>query len=319
MFKKLYYGTYAKNALIYNKLDEIVHAFGKENIELVLLKGCLLAENVYKDIGQRPMGDFDILIQKENLNKAHRILINLGYKKLYDKNKFIEKLQLVYNWGYLRDNQLLELHWDILTPHSIYSVNIQEFFSTKQKVRISNLKAFMFAPEFLLMHLCLHLNHNIHGGGIRLSWYVDIKKTCQIFYNEINWETLVLKCDSYKINEPVLNNLFISFKYFNAKIPEYLFKNGSFEQFEQLFLQLYKFGIQKKAFVSDLNYFKKIKQISGFANKIRFLWGSLFPSSEYLKIKYQTKFRYSEYLYYPVEMFLLIKKVSLSIFMTIIK
>ncbi|MBT3209660.1 MAG: nucleotidyltransferase family protein [Bacteroidetes bacterium] len=313
-FKKQYYATLAKNTLIYNKLDEIISEFRKEDIELVLLKGCLLAETVYNDIGQRPMGDFDILIEKKNLEKSYIILTKLGYKKLHNKNEFIEKLQLTYNYGYVKDMQLLELHWDLLPPHCIHSINIDDFFSTKQKIKISNSETYMFAPEFLLIHLCLHLSRNFGAGGVRLCWYVDIKKTSEIFKSTINWDVLLEKSNTFSITNIVLSHLFIAYKYFDTEIPAHLFANKNFNNVEQLFLKLYSLGVQKKLAKTDLSYYKKVMHIEGFLNKIRFLMGNLFPSVDYIKSKYSIKSNLYAYFFYPIEIFLLIKKVKINLF-----
>src|SRR3972149_9363372 len=64
---------------MFKSLYEVLEVFHKAGIKVILLKGSHLAQFVYQDIGVRPMGDIDILVRKDDLQKAETLLLQMGY------------------------------------------------------------------------------------------------------------------------------------------------------------------------------------------------------------------------------------------------
>ena len=71
--------TIARNIIIYDELDKILSAFNSSRIKTILLAGAALGTTVYDNIGQRPMGDIDLLIKPEDKQSMEESLENLGY------------------------------------------------------------------------------------------------------------------------------------------------------------------------------------------------------------------------------------------------
>jgi len=71
-----------RNLTILNEVKQISQLFHTNNIDHVFLKGsALLAANYYDDLGARMIGDIDILVAPNQLQKAHDLLIKEGYKE----------------------------------------------------------------------------------------------------------------------------------------------------------------------------------------------------------------------------------------------
>ena len=68
--EKMYYSNLARNMLLYDELSKILTAFKKAGIDTIVLKGAFLAEEIYKNIGLRPMSDIDLLIKREGFAKG---------------------------------------------------------------------------------------------------------------------------------------------------------------------------------------------------------------------------------------------------------
>src|SRR3990172_9201402 len=77
--KKAYHGNIARNMFLYAELRNIVNAFQSAGLKVIALKGAALAGIVYRDAGLRPMMDLDLLVRKEDLGIAQRIMTDLHY------------------------------------------------------------------------------------------------------------------------------------------------------------------------------------------------------------------------------------------------
>jgi hypothetical protein len=67
------------NTIRIRLLGEIVEAFARRNLPLLLLKGSALAPLVYPEPGLRAMRDIDLLVRERDLAESGAILARLGY------------------------------------------------------------------------------------------------------------------------------------------------------------------------------------------------------------------------------------------------
>lgn len=73
--KKEYQWSLARNMILFDELGRVLEAFNEAGIDVIVLKGAALAQTIYPDIALRPMGDVDLLVKKEGLEKAENLLI----------------------------------------------------------------------------------------------------------------------------------------------------------------------------------------------------------------------------------------------------
>lgn len=69
-----------RNRDVAGQLDEILAECAAEKIDVVVLKGALLAAMAYPEPGLRPMNDIDLLFRPSDLARAGRLLERLGYE-----------------------------------------------------------------------------------------------------------------------------------------------------------------------------------------------------------------------------------------------
>lgn len=79
VLEKIYYSNLARNMLLYDELSKVLSAFKTAEIDVIVLKGVFLAEQIYKNIGLRPMSDIDLLVKEKDLQKAKVELNKLMY------------------------------------------------------------------------------------------------------------------------------------------------------------------------------------------------------------------------------------------------
>ena len=77
-FAKVFRQTLAQNLLFFEVTRGVLEAFRKERITVMPLKGILFASRCYENIGVRPQTDVDVLVRDDDLDRAHRLLIEQG-------------------------------------------------------------------------------------------------------------------------------------------------------------------------------------------------------------------------------------------------
>ena len=76
-----YYLTVRFNLKLIHDLKEVLQQLNKKHIKVVLLQGIRLLQQIYKDIGLRPLTDIDLWILPESRDAVHEVLIRLGFEK----------------------------------------------------------------------------------------------------------------------------------------------------------------------------------------------------------------------------------------------
>ena len=126
--------NYNRNKELIKEVKIISKTFEENNIKYVFLKGAAgLISNIYENIGDRMVGDIDILILKSQIDKAHKLMVKDGYKPLVDKI-FFKK----YNRHLVRQVNpkklfAIELHKNLL-KFKVKNCSEDEFFKNIKKI-----------------------------------------------------------------------------------------------------------------------------------------------------------------------------------------
>ena len=213
--KKSYDDIVVRNMYIYATLARLLPLFTQQGIKCIVLKGAMLADTVYGDIGLRPMQDIDLLFNKKDVSRVISILSELGYQ--HEGSKLPEHyLDRHHHITYTHpDTDIpIEVHWHIahdrhpgrlrLTDADL----IEAWFERARPVTLSNIETWSLCPSDLLFHLCLHfLKHRVApSGGIfvtsaGLLQLVDMARVINYYDDEMDWEQLCRQAEKYKITD----------------------------------------------------------------------------------------------------------------------
>jgi hypothetical protein len=103
--QSFYYQTLSFNLQLMRELKEVLHLLNEKKIRVVLLQGVDLLQQVYDDIGLRPMLDIDLWVLPEDYNSLIGILISRGYQRdpiypnIYRKGSTIFDLHTHFLWA----------------------------------------------------------------------------------------------------------------------------------------------------------------------------------------------------------------------------
>ncbi len=262
----------AFGAYIYKDLQQDGHikgiksAFNQHGIDHIFLKGSRL-KHLYPSTYMRAMGDIDIIVRKNDFEKAIHELSALDYKQVG---------AITHHHSFLGvDDSEIELHQSLVSDFDwTQGILLNRVWDVSKSIHQHQ---FQMEPEFEYTYLLLHLYRHLKQTGIGLRSLLDlyIFKQNNTFddkkLNDYLVETNMLKFDR---NVTHMNQIIVNQKPMNKteqKMIEYIIKSG----------------IHGKG--SDYDYFlprRVSAQEDKGVSKVRYFFGQLFPSRKHLQETY---------------------------------
>ena len=172
-----------RNVTLLEEIKDISTVLDAHNINHVFLKGCaLLAGGFYKDLGERMIGDMDILVASDQIEKAFEIVTSQGYSKSITFNYNTKNFRHLDRQVHEDKFAAIELHKSVLNDRCAHLINTNSILSTKtivNGVAIPN-------QDYLIRSIILAYQINSYGS----------------YYNTVHlkyvYDCLVLNLDSNK-------------------------------------------------------------------------------------------------------------------------
>ncbi|WP_418909838.1 nucleotidyltransferase family protein [Bacillus pinisoli] len=174
------------------EMSIISSLFTKKNIPLIVLKGPVLAQDLYGDISLRTSSDLDVLVPIKQLECAEEILSKRGYIK----NDYIKTVLNDWRWRHHHVTYVhpqkkvkVELHWR-LNPGPAKEPSFSELWNRKRVSTITKEPIYILGKEDLFFFLS---THGARHAWSRLRWLLDIR---QLLERDLDWNfiyTLFMK------------------------------------------------------------------------------------------------------------------------------
>ena len=160
-----YRQTLVANTLLMRNLGQLLPALADVGVRPIVLKGALLANVYYPDLGARPMGDLDLLIRPEESTAVQQVFTTMGFAAHGE-------------WGvegavYFRNAQ--GVVFDVHDRFTLYPPEMRDGITTE--VAMPSLAGQMvkcWEPNALLVHLLVHLWGHRSLAGLILGWLLDL-------------------------------------------------------------------------------------------------------------------------------------------------
>ena len=165
--QSFYYSAARLNLRLLYDLKEILQKLNQSKTRVVLLQGIHLLQQLYKDIGLRPLTDIDLWVMPENFAAVESTLVQLGYQNdpLYPKT-------------FRRDSTIIDVNTHILWADRIKSrrfimtASQEDIYKNCDVIDVDGKQAGCLSRVDQILYLSLHaFKHNLN----RLISLVDIK------------------------------------------------------------------------------------------------------------------------------------------------
>ncbi len=267
-----------------HELRQVLTALADGGVQPLLMKGTPLAYLIYPNPTLRPRCDTDLLFSIADRENAIHILTALGYQFPNAVSGNFVRLQATCikkeKNGFVHQ---LDLHWKISNqPYFAGILLYKELIKNALPVPELGPHAHTLALTDALLFACLHrAGHIADGEGNRLIWLYDIHLLCKaLTANEL--EYFIAKAKAHRVTSLCLDTLQQTQLRFHTKLPD------------ATLTQLRSFSSQPEPSAhylqkSRLAQFKcNLVLLPTIMDKLAYINETLFPSQNYMLIKYKT-------------------------------
>lgn len=303
-----YYYTAIRNLFLLDELSRVLCELGSEKVDVIVLKGAGLAEAIYRNIALRPMNDLDLLVQRDDLPSAFRVLSALGYAPcsvdLHDgaAAKYENEVML-HKPGDIET--FVEVHWSLFdSPFYQRTLPMDWFWKTALPAQIGGAPAWVLGCEAQVLHLCGHLLLH-HSGEDRqqLRWLHDVAEVIALYQTRIDWEQVLDRAQACNLVLPLQQTLARVADEWRVPIPRDVLKR----------LRALRPSHDERRVFAELTaehrsvarrFYADLAAMPDWRQWLRFAWSNLLPSRSYIQHRYHVRHPALVPLYYPYRWFL---------------
>lgn len=252
--KTLFY--YANRVTLLNEITDILK---EESIPYFLVKGFTVAR-LYPIPALRTMGDIDFVVHKDDKERVHTILLNLGFECHSQYN---------HEWQYFKNKMEIELHHNLLYDEATTFHNHMTFINNCWDYVYANELDWNFHFIFLLLHLHKHIRHS--GAGFRQ--FMDLAVIIQQIHT-LDWNWIYTTLSNLNLDETAKIWFGLIAVWFDIHAPEAvqlsdsqihevtkkIFANGVFGFHDKENLDNYKFNAIYNAKYPQLKMLQRVVQ-----------------------------------------------------------
>lgn len=186
----------AQNLHRLRELLGLLSLFQAHGLTAAPFKGPMIAATVYGNMALREFRDLDLLVPQHEVWKARDLLLGQGYRPwLPPMNPGQETVFLQYEHAYTMIHEargiVIDLHWAITRRYMALPLNSANLWPRLQPKTLGNREVLSFAPEELLLILCVHGAKHLWAG---LAWICDVAALLARCPN-LAWEQLIRQAE----------------------------------------------------------------------------------------------------------------------------
>lgn len=287
LLRDAYLKTGIANWLVFRELRRLLTSFDAEQVPAIQLKGCALANWLYPDPALRPLGDLDLLIPSDRLERADRLLRSLGYAPRLELDEGFQTRfsnEQTYTRGGAPPIQL-DLHWHIFgARYYATHVPIEWFWQRAMPIDWDERQALIFAPESQFLHLATHLRLQ-HGRQLRLIWSHDLALMLSQYGSALDWSDVETAARAFRLTLSLRQAIQQATELWGVRAPVETMRRiatvrPGWKERALLEARTMKNGSGAQLVIDTLGQ-------PGLASKTAYTLGKVFPGKEFMQRRYR--------------------------------
>jgi hypothetical protein len=147
-----------------NELERLLRDFQYLGVDVLPLKGPVLALELYGDVALRSCNDLDLLVRRGDFARCEALLLERGYLPLGPLSE--------HDRRFVRDGLLVELHFELASPRD-FPLDVDGIWSRSRPNDFRGLPVRAMSDADLVLFLCAH---GLKHGFSRLIWILDVAR-----------------------------------------------------------------------------------------------------------------------------------------------
>jgi len=202
--RRAYYAAAGDAELHQRELTHVLRQLNDQRIQVVVFKGAALAYGVYPDPACRTMGDIDLWMAGEDIERARQALREMGYESFRKPDRPPALMALFQGEiGLHHSDQgygLVELHWGVFPGEWLRRVAAIDVDAVRHRIvrtRLVGEAAHILAPEDAIVQSALHtvVNHQLSMSPLRAL--VDIALLAR--HTPIDWTVILQRARTWRV------------------------------------------------------------------------------------------------------------------------
>ena len=196
------YRAEASNLILYRELGRLLERSAGSGLNPpVLLKGGALASSLYEEIGHRPMGDIDVFIPREDLDRWLELAGKASFRRLSPEMSPGLDRAIHYHValaGGTESEASIEIHYGLIAGESDWRAPDPRWFlerteqwrpppSVLATSSSSSFKGRQLDPTAHLLYLSAHAMLQHGGASARMIWFYDIHLLLSRWGGRVRW------------------------------------------------------------------------------------------------------------------------------------
>lgn len=276
-----------------NVLADLLGAFDRAGVRVLMLKGTALAYDFYRTPAERSRGDSDILITAADLPRARAVLTDRGFSHPKGDPGLNEEVRLQETWlKQTSDGQTheVDLHWSALNSQVLADlISFEDGWTRSRPLPRLGLSARGLPIDLALLVACIHraqhvlnpyfMDDQAYYNGDRLIWLWDI----HLLVSRLDlpgWNAFLRACDEAGVAAAVIPGLEECARLLGSSLPPEAMARLSAATADTLAARYLLAGNRVERALADL------RAARGKGGRLGYLWGQLFPPEKFMRARY---------------------------------
>jgi putative nucleotidyltransferase-like protein len=190
-----------------------------EGLDVIVLKGPVLAERVYPQPALRPFSDLDLLVRADDRFRADAVLRAHGLRRVADDHSW--EFDLTWDGATLYEapsGVRVDLHWALLTePRFAWSPDESGVWERSVPIMVMETMGRGLGREDHLLYLAAHLAVHHALSGLLHVW--DVALLLERELHALDWEIVVARAASWRVSHALYFVLRAARRTFAAPVP----------------------------------------------------------------------------------------------------
>lgn len=215
-----FYLNAARNHALNEELCRILKLLADQDIHAIPYKGPVLAVTAYGDLSLRQFNDLDLMTRPQDVPQVSCLLRQQGYEQQWHFTPAQEAAYLRSDCELLfagdQGRVFLDVHWAFVRSYFSLKLDYERLWQRLQPVSLGCLEAQTFAPEDLLIILCVHASKDLWE---RLIWVTDVAELIAA-HKDLDWEQVVKEARRFGVRRMLLLGLFLAHDLLSTELPK---------------------------------------------------------------------------------------------------
>jgi hypothetical protein len=182
------------------ELGRVLRRCRAEGLDVIVLKGPVLAETIYPRPVLRPFSDLDLLVRPADRLRMDAVLRDLGHRRVADEHSW--EFDVAWDGATVYETPAsvrVDLHWMLITePRFACGQDAQlAVWQRAAPVTVAGEVALGLCHEDLLLHLATHLAVHHTLAGLLREW--DIALLLDRCGDALDWDVVLARAAAWRV------------------------------------------------------------------------------------------------------------------------